>query len=88
MMGPRQEAQPALFYEFSLKDHVPQARGASDTTIDYLDTQVRLVEDILAPYQQNGQIETVQNIIGVGGSTSAFIVVRLPDWGERDFTQQ
>ena len=24
MMGPRQEAQPALFYEFSLEDHVPQ----------------------------------------------------------------
>ncbi|EDQ03001.1 hypothetical protein DSM14862_03807 (plasmid) [Sulfitobacter indolifex] len=23
MMGPRQEAQPALFYEFSLKDHIP-----------------------------------------------------------------
>ena len=25
MMGPRQEAQPALFYEFSLEDHVPQS---------------------------------------------------------------
>ncbi len=25
MMGPRQEAQAALFYEFSLEDHVPQA---------------------------------------------------------------
>ncbi len=24
MMGPRQEAQPALFYEFSLEDHLPQ----------------------------------------------------------------
>ena len=24
MMGPRQEAQAALFYEFSLEDHVPQ----------------------------------------------------------------
>lgn len=24
MMGPLQEAQPALFYEFSLEDHVPQ----------------------------------------------------------------
>ncbi|SPJ24344.1 hypothetical protein PAA8504_02172 [Palleronia abyssalis] len=24
MMGPRQEAQPALFHEFSLEDHVPQ----------------------------------------------------------------
>jgi hydrophobe/amphiphile efflux-1 (HAE1) family protein len=65
-----------------------QARGASDTTIDYLDTQVLLVEDILAPYQEGGQIETVQSIIGVGGGTSAFIVVRLPDWAAREFTQQ
>lgn len=24
MLGPRQEAQAALFYEFSLADHVPQ----------------------------------------------------------------
>ena len=24
MLGPRQEAQAALFYEFSLEDHVPQ----------------------------------------------------------------
>ena len=24
MMGPKQKAQPALFYEFSLEDHVPQ----------------------------------------------------------------
>lgn len=67
---------------------IVQARGASDTTIDYLDTQVLLVEDILAPYQESGQIETVQSIIGVGGGTSAIIVVRLPDWAERDFTQQ
>jgi len=65
-----------------------QARGASDTTIDYLDTQISMVEDILAPYRESGQIETVQSIIGVGGGTSAFIVVRLPDWVERDFAQQ
>ena len=24
MMGPKQEAQSALFYEFSLEEHVPQ----------------------------------------------------------------
>jgi HAE1 family hydrophobic/amphiphilic exporter-1 len=65
-----------------------QARGASDTTVEYLDTQVLLIEDILAPYVENGQIAAVQSIIGVGGGTSAFIVVRLPDWAERDFTQQ
>ncbi|MDF1855858.1 efflux RND transporter permease subunit [Pseudooceanicola sp.] len=65
-----------------------QARGASDTTVDYLDSQVLLVEDILAPYLESGQIAAVQSIIGVGGGTSAFIVVRLPDWAERDFSQQ
>ena len=27
MLGPRQEVQPALFYEFSLEDHVPQDQG-------------------------------------------------------------
>ena len=65
-----------------------QARGASDTAIDYLDSQVVLVEEILAPYLQSGQIAAVQSIIGIGGGTSAFIVVRLPDWADRDFTQQ
>jgi HAE1 family hydrophobic/amphiphilic exporter-1 len=65
-----------------------QARGASDTTVDYLDTQVLLVEDILAPYLGSGQVAAVQSIIGVRGGTSAFIVVRLPDWAERNFTQQ
>ncbi len=64
------------------------ARGASDTTVEYLDTQVTQVEDILAPYQESGQIETVQSIIGVRGGSSAFIIVRLPDWDERDFSQQ
>ncbi|MGR3499176.1 MAG: efflux RND transporter permease subunit [Limimaricola soesokkakensis] len=65
-----------------------QARGASDTTVEYLDTQVMLVEDILAPYLENGQVAAVQSIIGIGGGNSAFIVVRLPDWAERDFSQQ
>ena len=64
------------------------ARGSSDTTIDYLDTQVVQIEDILAPYQESGQVEVVQSIIGVRGGTIAFIIVRLPDWAERDFTQQ
>ncbi|KUP94676.1 efflux RND transporter permease subunit [Tritonibacter horizontis] len=65
-----------------------QARGASDTTVDYLDSQVLLIEDILAPYLESGEIAAVQSIIGVGGGTRAFIVVRLPDWAARDFTQQ
>ena len=63
------------------------ARGAPDTTSDYLDSQVTQVEAILEPYRAEGKIEAVQSIIGIGGGTSAFIVVRLPDWAERDWAQ-
>ncbi|MEP1610615.1 MAG: efflux RND transporter permease subunit [Roseobacter sp.] len=66
---------------------VVQARGASDTTLDYLDTQVIMAERILAPYRRSGEIETLQSIVGVGGGTSALIIVRLPDWQDRDFSQ-
>lgn len=65
-----------------------QARGASDTTTEYLETQILLVEDILTPYRESGEIDAVQSIIGVGGGTSAFIIVRLPDWAVRDRSQQ
>ncbi|MFZ1470601.1 MAG: efflux RND transporter permease subunit [Paracoccaceae bacterium] len=65
-----------------------QARGASDTTVEYLETQITQVEDILTPYRTRGDIDAVQSIIGVGGGTSAFIIVRLPDWAERDHSQQ
>lgn len=67
---------------------IVQARGTSDTTVDYLDTQVVMIERILAPYRENGQVETVQSVIGVGGGTSAMIIVRLPDWAERNYSQQ
>lgn len=64
-----------------------QARGASDTSVEYLDTQVTQVEAILAPYRDSGEIDTVQSIIGVGGGTSAFIIFRLPNWSERERSQ-
>ena len=64
-----------------------QARGASDTTPEYLDGQVAMVERILSPYRESGEVTAVQSIIGVGGGTSAFIIVRLLDWTERDRNQ-
>ncbi|MGO4907576.1 efflux RND transporter permease subunit [Pseudorhodobacter sp. W20_MBD10_FR17] len=64
-----------------------QARGASDTTVDYLDTQVAQIEAILDPYRETGEIDAVQSIIGVGGGSSAFIIVRLPDWTARERSQ-
>ena len=67
---------------------IVQARGASDTTQDYLDSQVERIETILTPYRESGEVSNVQSIVGIGGGTSAFIIVRLPDWSERDRTQQ
>ncbi|MEP3299096.1 MAG: efflux RND transporter permease subunit [Pseudoruegeria sp.] len=66
---------------------IVQARGASDTTLDYLDTQVVLAENVLAPYLKSGEIETIQSIVGIGGGTSALVIVLLPDWQDRDFSQ-
>lgn len=66
---------------------VIQASGASDTTLEYLDTQVILAEKILNPYLRSGEIETIQSIVGVNGGTSAQIIVQLPDWEDRDFSQ-
>ena len=64
-----------------------QATGASDTTLEYLDAQVTQIEDILQPYLDSGQITAVQSIVGIRGGTSAYIIVRLPDWEERDWSQ-
>ena len=65
-----------------------QARGATDTTTEYLDSQVEQIEAILTPYRESGEVSSVQSIIGVRGGTNAFIIVRLPDWANRDRSQQ
>lgn len=46
MMGPRQEAQAALFYEFSLEDHVPQAHllRSIDRFVDLSGIRTHLAE--------------------------------------------
>ena len=45
-MGPRQEAQPALFYEFSLEDHVPQDHllRSIDRFVDLSSIRVHLAD--------------------------------------------
>ena len=46
MMGPRQEAQPALFYEFSLEDHVSQDHllRSIDRFLDLTDVRAHLAD--------------------------------------------
>jgi len=46
MMGPRQEAQAALFYEFSLEDHVPQSHllRSIDRFVDLTSVRAHLTD--------------------------------------------
>jgi transposase len=46
MMGPRQEAQSALFYDFSIEDHVPtdHVLRAIDGVIDLSSVRVHLTD--------------------------------------------
>ena len=46
MMGPKQEAQASLFYEFSLEDHVPQDHllRSIDRFVDLNDTRQYLAD--------------------------------------------
>lgn len=64
------------------------ARGAPDTSVEYIDSRAAQIEAVLTPYRESGQISAVQSIIGISGGTSVFTIVRLPDWSERDWSQQ
>lgn len=64
------------------------ARGATGATLEYVDTQVKQIEAILQPYVDSGEVRIVQTLLGRGGGSSAFIIVRLADWAERERSQQ
>ncbi|SMC13995.1 hypothetical protein ROA7745_03857 [Roseovarius aestuarii] len=59
MLGPKQEAQAALFYEFSLEDHVPQDHllRSIDRFVDLNSIQVHLAEF----YSHTGRLSVIQN---------------------------
>lgn len=63
------------------------ARGASDSTVDYVEEQVLEIEDILEPYRASGEVDAVQSIIGIGNG-NALVIVRLADWNDRARSQQ
>ncbi|WP_319530749.1 hypothetical protein [uncultured Cohaesibacter sp.] len=49
-------------------------------TNDYMSSQIEQVEEILEPYRDSGEITSVLSLIGRGGGTRAFVIVRLADW--------
>ncbi len=57
-------------------------------TIGYTDSQVRIVERALEPQLENGNIDTVYSLVGVGNRPyRAFVVLRLAPWDRRSASQ-
>lgn len=65
-----------------------RARAPSGVSSSFTDQQVQQIESMVAPYVESGEVAAVQSIVGLGGGTSAFVIVKLADWSERDRPQE
>lgn len=73
MMGPRQEAQPALFYEFSLEDHVPQDHFlcSIDRFADLSSIRAHLADFYSHTVLHRGEEKTIEVTIGARAKQNA-----------------
>ncbi|UOA32726.1 Multidrug resistance protein MdtB [Sulfitobacter sp. DSM 110093] len=65
-----------------------RARAPSGVSSSFTDQQVQQIESMVAPYVESGEVAAVQSIVGLGGGTSAFVIVKLADWAERGRSQE
>ncbi|MGR3714384.1 MAG: efflux RND transporter permease subunit [Shimia sp.] len=65
-----------------------RATGPAGASLEFTDAQVVKIENILQPFVDSGEIEAMQSLIGAGGSSGAFVIVRLADWADRDRSAQ
>jgi len=57
-------------------------------SIDYLAGKMREIEAAIQPLRDGGEIRTTFSITGQGGSNSAFLMLGLAPWEERERSQQ
>ncbi len=59
------------------------------STVAYTDEHVALVEDVVRPLTENGEVESMFAIAGSWNANNrGFVVGRLADWAERERSQQ
>lgn len=82
--GVRQELTPAEDRSFALM-RVSAPQGVS---LDYMGVQVRKIEQALQPLMDSGEIRNIFTNTGQGGEpNSAFVVMTLAPWSERERSQ-
>ncbi|WP_319496864.1 efflux RND transporter permease subunit [uncultured Cohaesibacter sp.] len=64
------------------------ATGPVGGSNDYMSDEIGQVEKILDPYRESGEVKSVLSLIGRGGGTRAFVIVRLANWEDRERDQQ
>ncbi|MGO3786263.1 MAG: efflux RND transporter permease subunit, partial [Pseudoalteromonas prydzensis] len=64
------------------------ARGPDGVGLNFMDRQAMQMEDILLPYVESGEIESIYTVVGQWDPNIVFITVPLKHWDERHFTQQ
>src|SRR5690606_17630057 len=57
-------------------------------SLDYLAGKLQQIEASFKPLIDSGELETTFSVIGQGGTNSAFLVLGLAPWNERDRSQQ
>ncbi|MCG7564853.1 efflux RND transporter permease subunit [Pseudoalteromonas sp. CnMc7-15] len=64
------------------------ARGPDGVGLNFMDRQAKEMEDILLPYVESGEIESIYTVVGQWDPNITFITVPLKHWDERHFSQQ
>lgn len=62
--------------------------GQESASFEYVDRKVLEIENRLQRFVDSGEARAVISINGVRGSNRSFVILRLPDWSERDKSQQ
>ncbi len=64
------------------------ARGPDGVGISYMDRQAELMEDILLPYVELGDIDSIRTVVGSWDPNIVFMTINLKDWAQRQNSQQ
>ncbi len=61
--------------------------GQEGSSFQYLDRKVLEIEQRLQPFAESGEVTAITSINGVGGGLRSFVILILPDWSDRNFSQ-
>ncbi|MCL5050126.1 MAG: efflux RND transporter permease subunit [Firmicutes bacterium] len=64
------------------------AQGPDGVGLPFMDRQANRMEDILLPYLNEGNIDSLYTVVGQWDPNRVFITVPLTDWSERSRSQQ